>query len=225
MKKILGILLVAVVLVLVGVFANNSVVSAEESPNRPQRRQRSAQAQMGENLGDERLNPYADTRVLVEAFLVEITMESLYKSGIGPIGQEPDSTSLENVLEKLKDEDSSKVIGGAKVAVGAGGMGEFKGEKRVYNKQEQNNNFREDSFGTQFRINVFINPDNKINMKYSFGQVGLEKGASEDKPPTSISRQWEGTVVLEDGKPAVVGASQDEEKCVFLIISAKIRNK
>lgn len=46
-----------------------------------------------------------------------------------------------------------------------------------------------------------------------------------DMPPTIITRQWSGTVSLEAGKPSIAGATQGEQKAVFLILCADIKSE
>ena len=49
-----------------------------------------AQAQQAKNAED----PQIDKCVLVEAFVVEVNIYELYKQGVNPIGQKPNSVSV-----------------------------------------------------------------------------------------------------------------------------------
>jgi hypothetical protein len=81
-------------------------------------------AKCGEQAGEQHAEPakdkYEDSRILVEAFLVEVNLEALYASGVNPIGQEPNSVSVENIQQCLKNPDSGRVTTGAKAAARQG---------------------------------------------------------------------------------------------------------
>ena len=68
-------------------------------------------------------DPYKDVCVLVEAFVVEVDLSSLYRQGVSPIGQKPDSVSVENILKCLDAKDIAQVTTGIKVAILSGGRG------------------------------------------------------------------------------------------------------
>ena len=43
--------------------------------------------------------PHKNTCVLVEAFVVEVELPELYEQGVSPIGQKPNSVSVNNILK------------------------------------------------------------------------------------------------------------------------------
>jgi len=71
-------------------------------------------------------DPHQDVCVLVEAFVVEVNLSELYKQGVSPIGQKPDSVSVENILKCLDAKDIAQVTTGVKVAIQSGQRGEAK---------------------------------------------------------------------------------------------------
>ena len=54
-------------------------------------------------------DPHKNVCVLVEAFVVEADLSELYKQGVSPIGQKPDSVSVENILKCLEAKDIAQV--------------------------------------------------------------------------------------------------------------------
>ena len=62
-------------------------------------------------------DPYKDSKILVEAFVVEVELDALYKQGVSPIGQKPKAVSIMNILRCFKDKDAAKVTAGTKLAL------------------------------------------------------------------------------------------------------------
>ena len=61
-------------------------------------------------------------------------------------------------------------------------------------------------------------------MDYKFSQSTLrDLPPKEDEPVGTISRDWASSLYLGAGEPEIAGAAQNEEKAVFLIISADIK--
>jgi len=72
----------------------------------------------------------------VEAFVVEVDLSELYKQGVSPIGQKPDSVSVENILKCLEAKDIAQVTTGIKVAIQSGQSGEAKITETIYKEQQ-----------------------------------------------------------------------------------------
>ena len=188
-----------------------------------------------EQAGEQAKDRYEHSRVLVEAFVAEVKLESLYKLEASPIGQKPDSVSIENILQCLKDPDSGKVTAGTKVAVGQNGNGvmsvtERKNIKRPVPASESVRPGRRlrgpyDTYevSKQFAATASVREDGKIRVSFEFSQNTLAQCVSDSNaPPNTISRRWENWVWLEAGKPSIVGATQNEDRAAFLILTADI---
>ena len=78
--------------------------------------------------------------------------------------------------------------------------------------------------GTSLNSAVSIMPEDKIKVNFSFAHSGfsLDK-ENKDIPPDQLSFDWHGCVLVKAGRPAIAAATQDEEKAVFLIITADIQ--
>ena len=77
--------------------------------------------------------------------------------------------------------------------------------------------------GKTLGATAFVNPSGEIYVSFSFKESTYRNtAAAEELPPNTISREWSGAVRLYAGRPAIAGATQNEETVVFLIISADI---
>jgi len=191
-----------------------------------------AQAKKAEQVED----PCKNSTVLVEAFVVEVKLSALYDLGVSPIGQKPNSVSIENILKCLQDEDSAGVSTGAKVVLQQKQSASAESKETIYRGRQEpikvgssrvvSRSYQSYNISSSFRASVNILPDSRIFVSFDFNQFGLEKVASmDDMPPTTITREWSGTVSLEAGKPSIAGATQDEQKAVLLILCAHIKSE
>ena len=183
-------------------------------------------------------DPYEGARILVEAFLVEVNLEALYEAGVSPIGRKPESVSIESILSCLKNKAGGRVTAGAKVAVGHNQRGEMNVEEQRNVKREvpaaeegrppgrRRGPYATYSLSKQFSAGASIREDGKIRINFEFRQHTLGTPVSDSNaPPVTISRRWEERVWLEAGRPSIVGATQNEENVVFLILCAHIEDK
>ncbi len=190
-----------------------------------------AQAKKAEQVED----PYKNSTVLVEAFVVEVKLSALYDLGVSPIGQKPNSVSIENILKCLQNEDSAGVSTGAKVVLQQKQSASAESEETIYRGRQApikvgssrvvSRSYQSYNISSSFSASVNILPDSRIFVSFDFNQFGVEKIASmTDVPPTTITREWSGTVSLKAGKPSIAGATQGEQKAVFLILCADIKS-
>ncbi|HUW20899.1 MAG TPA: hypothetical protein VMW16_16485 [Sedimentisphaerales bacterium] len=192
----------------------------------------------GQQAAEQVKDPYEGARILLEAFVVEVELEALYKAGVSPIGQKPNSASIENILQCLKDKDRAKVTTGAKVAVTQRESGVIQVQEQVYMERQRPVRGARDgeaevqktfdcyNVNRQFDADVVVNPQGRIRVRFRFTQNTLGKASSEkDRPPDTIARNWSGTVSLEAGRPSIVGATQNQEAVVFLILCADIEKE
>ena len=192
------------------------------------------QAEQAQRVED----PYQDATVLVEAFVVEIRLSALYDLGVSPIGQKPNSVSIEDILKCFKDRDDAQVTAGAKVNAAQREQAQAKSTETRYFEREQivqpargdrspvtRKALQSYEVGTQFAATTFIKPDGRIGTHFTFSQSTLDLFPRQDGEPNSVTRDWEGTALLEAGKPSIVGATQTEQEAVFLILCADITSK
>lgn len=193
-----------------------------------------AQAKKSEQIQD----PYKNTTILVEAFVVEVDLSALYDLGVSPIGQKPNSVSIENILKCLQDKESAQVSTGAKVVLLQKQSGSADSKETIYRGQQapirmsdRSNRttpkaVRSYNISSSFDALVNILPDSRIFVSFNFEQFAVEKVSSKSELlPTTIERGWSGTACLEAGKPSIAGATQDEQKAVFFILCGDIKSE
>jgi hypothetical protein len=181
-------------------------------------------------------DPYQDVCVLVEAFVVEVDLSELYKQGVSPIGQKPDSVSVENILKCLDAKDIAQVTTGVKVAIQSGQSGEAKITETIYQERQvavpsgrkvsSAVRYANYDIGKTFSTIASVRSSGEILVSFDFSESTYRKIASTDEtPPNAVNREWSGTVNLYIGRPAIAGATQNEETAVFLVLCADIKDK
>jgi len=178
----------------------------------------------------------AISTILIEAFVVQVKLSALEDLGVSQIGEKPNSVTIENILACLEDKDSAQVGSGVKVAARQGDKGHVELEETIYIAQERpikidggakqavSKNFHPYQVGKYFEATVNTISNDIISVKFDFRQEEVQKISSEDKaPPNVIKRFWDGTAYVERGKASIVGATQDDENGIFLILCADIR--
>jgi len=193
-----------------------------------------AEAQAKQAGKDE--DPHQDVCVLVEAFVVEVDLSELYKQGVSPIGEKPDSVSVENILKCLRARDIGQVTTGVKVAIHSNQHGEAKITETIYVKRQvaipsgrrvpENVRYTNYDLGKTFGVIAYVRPGGEIFVNFEFIESTYRNITSTDEtPPNTISREWSGSVNLHAGRPAIAGATQDEKSAAFLILCADILGK
>jgi hypothetical protein len=193
-----------------------------------------AEAQAGQS--EKIAEPQQDVCVLVEAFVVEADLSELYKQGVSPIGQKPNSVSVENILKCLDTKDIAQVTTGVKVAVNSGQHGEAKIKETTHIERQlnvpsgrnvpPNERYASYNTGKTLGATASVRPGGEIFVSFDFNESTYRNiTTTEEAPPNTISREWSGAVRLYAGRPAIAGATQNEETAVFLILCADIKDR
>jgi hypothetical protein len=188
-----------------------------------------AQTQQTDNAEE----PHKNTCVLVEAFVVEVKLSELYKQRVSPIGQKPNSVSVENILKCLDASDIAQVTTGVKVAVPSGHHGNAKIRETIrkipvpnVRKVPRPVRYTNYEVGKTFGATVSVCPGGEILLSFDFSESTYRNIPSTDDIPTKpISREWSGTVNLNASQPAIAGATQNEDTATFLVICADIMGR
>jgi hypothetical protein len=180
-------------------------------------------------------DPYRNSIILVEAFVVWVKLSALDDLGVSPIGEKPNSITIDNIQTCLEDGNSAKVGSGVKVATHNRGKGHVELEETIYMAQETikinhegksavSKSYHPYQVGKYFEATASGISNNIISIKYDFRQEEAQKTTTKDEAPPNIAKRfWDGTVYIERGKASIVGATQDEEKAYFLILCADIK--
>ncbi|MGB2864619.1 MAG: hypothetical protein WBC05_14935 [Sedimentisphaerales bacterium] len=191
-----------------------------------------AQAREVKNIDEQQ----QDVCVLTEAFVVDVNLSELYKQGVSPIAHKPDSVSVENILKCLDAKDIAQVTTGVKVAILSGQRGEAKITETIHvdrqvavpsgRKVPNAARYVNYNIGKTFRATASVRPSGEILVSFDFSESTYRNITStDDRPPNTVSREWSGVVNLHAGRPAIAGATQNEDTAVFLVLCADIKGR
>lgn len=185
-------------------------------------------------ITDKEVDPYENTSVLVEAFMVRVSTEALAEVGVNSIGQAPESISILKILSCLDDPEKAEVISGAKVAARNKNQAVSKNSETFYIKRESVNNdspideksvtFDPYSSGKNFTVIPRIQPDGTIRLEATYSDTGIIENDDRTIPPVQLRYDWSGVLSMESGIPMIAGASQNNDTMTFLILTATIQD-
>jgi hypothetical protein len=188
-------------------------------PNAPQTRRVSQ---------DPRPEPVLDARsTLVEAFVIEVNLPALAKLGVSPIGEDPHAVSVPDLLKCL-DNGQARVIAGAKAACQEQqGETQVETKKTTYLRREKGSSSDVSPYQTGRELSVAtreVSDRAAVSVEFSFEHAAFGQNAQDaGVPPDLVSWTWRGRTILETGKPEIAAATQDEDKAVFLVLTAHMR--
>lgn len=179
---------------------------------------------------------YQKTCILVEAFVVEVRLSSLYELGVSPLGQKPNPISVDNLLNCLNAKDVGQVTSGVKVSLHSKVSGKAKITETTYlerqtpipagrrtNDSVVSKSYRNYDIGNQFDASAAVGADGGILVDFQFSQSTYRNvPSSNETPVNTVNRQWSGTAHLKAGEPAIAGATQNQETAAFLVLCAHI---
>jgi hypothetical protein len=177
-----------------------------------------------------------ETCILVEAYVVEVKLSSLYELEVSPVGRKPNSVSVDNLLACLGGNDTQQVTSGVKVSLHSKASGKTRTTEITYVQRQAPapagrrtdgppapKSYRSYDTGNQFNAGVSIDVNGRILVDFDFSQSTYRNISSSDEaPPNTVNRQWSGTAYLNAGEPAIVGAAQNEETGAFLVLCAHV---
>jgi hypothetical protein len=206
--------------------------AADSGGNRAMRAPQSAQPQ-------EAQGPYANSRVLVEAFVVKVDLPALYEMGVSPLGERPQSVTVQHILKYLKARNNAGILAGAKVAVRNGEKSETAGQQTAYHETRHTDkggasarSFTPYDSGETFTANARVVSEGVIAVGYSFNlsTFFIERGAQTESqddqvPPRKAHWSWSGDATLEAGRPIIAGSTQEDDSVIFLILVAHLESQ
>jgi len=178
-------------------------------------------------------NPYENTSIFVEAFVVDVQNSALAEAGVNPIGQSPEGVTPLKILWCLKDADKASVISGAKLTALNSGQAQCETSGTIYIRREngQAKDGREASVSYAaynsrqgFTVRPVIVDGQKVYCQYTYSLSGIETSEDKASPPDQMSYNWAGALTAPSGSPVIAGAMQDENVTTFLILTATIQN-
>lgn len=173
-------------------------------------------------------DPYKDSVVMLEAYMVQARLSALYSLDVPVISQGCKTVSAEHILKLLKDTDAAQVTAGAKLTFTQSSRSTAKTESTArqgtYASPSGKGRIEYVEVGTSFSAVAYIQPEGKISVTLDFKHSSREQSdVDSDIAPPFVERSWSTRVYLEPGKPTLVGATQDKKTAAFLIITANIK--
>ena len=187
-------------------------------------------------------DPFADSYVFVEAFVVQVSTEGLKSVGVDPIGQSPDGISISKLTKCLEKDKTAKVITGFKVSAKNNSEAASKEDSTIFIKEViksavpsrdgkpgeiQNVQYRDYRTGKGFNARCKILSGENISVEYRYDIMGIDTSrnkAEEESgaPADTYTYNWEGDILLRPGRPAIAAAVQNETSVVFFVLTATI---
>ena len=190
------------------------------------------------NQAEKQPDPYENTSVLVEAFVVKVSTEALTEMEVNPIGQGPGGVSIIKILACLDTPEKAEVLSGAKVQSSHSREAKSQHQERVYVKIESSKVVKEkdgprevksvryDDYdaGITLSIRPFVISDGKVRIEFNYEESNFELADDDSAPPTIFDYELGGRIVSQSGIPAIAGAVQDDESITLLILTATIQD-
>ncbi len=171
-------------------------------------------------------DPYKDSVVWVEAFMVEVKVAELYALGVPIISQGSESVTVDHILKYLKEGNAGALKAAARLEVAQDEAAETDSIVRQgYYTGVGNPTLEYGDFSTFLGASVHILSGTKLFAEVTFKHSALTK----DKPyadagrPAILEKNWSIRTCLQTGEPTLVGATQDEAMTAFLVVTANVR--
>ena len=170
-------------------------------------------------------DPHKDSVILVEAFMVQVRLSALRSLGVPAISEGCKSVSAKHIIKLMKTTDAAVVTAGAKVAVGQNNKAETKTSTRqsILSGPPEKKRITYVNVGTSFSAFAIIRAGQKIYLDLGLDHSAIEVGDGKTDTGVLVEREWTSSVILQDGKPTLIGATQDKETGTFLIVTANIQ--
>ena len=164
--------------------------------------------------------------ILLEAFVVEVNLPALDELGVSPIGEPPHNVSVENVLACLSNHRAHVAVG-AKGAVLDRASSTVKTVRTTYVKRadRQQASYNPYESGTTLSVRATLLPKEMVAIDYGLTcRVFMPRSESEGTPPDTEGWEWGGDVLLRLGEPAIVAATQERQRGIFLLLTALVQD-
>ena len=171
-------------------------------------------------------DPYKESAIWIEAFMVEVQLAELYDLGVPTISQGSKSVTADHILKYLKEHDAGALKATARLQVGQNERSETDSIVRQGFYTGVSKPILEyEDFGTSLRAEAYVLSGTKLFVEVTFKHTALTKNKphADKGRPAIIERNWSGRAYLRPGKPTLIGATQNEDTAAFLIVTANIK--
>jgi hypothetical protein len=170
-------------------------------------------------------DPHKDTVILVEAFMVQARLSALRSLDVPQISRGCKSVSAEHIIKLMKTTDAAVLTAGAKVAVGQKDKARTESITHLGRQIGTTEKRRIEyvGVGTTFTAIAEIRDKEKIFVELDFEHSDVQQANPAAMGTKLVKNNWSSSLCLKEGKPTLVGASQDKEIGTFLIVTANIK--
>ena len=178
-------------------------------------------------LAEEQKKEEPDRRsVIVDAWLVQVSADALYESGVKPLSEKgKDNVSIMNLLWCLSDANNGEVTASARTRTQLNERGRTSLQKTEYIKRKE----RGDSFKiiphqqtVEFRSCCKISQAERIRIEYGFESATFEEAETIEVPMNIINVSFNSATTVAADKPVIIAQTQIKDKMLFLVLRAEI---
>jgi len=172
------------------------------------------------------IDPYKETVIMLEAFMVEVKISALHSQGLPAISKGDDHVTADHIIKLMKTTDAAVLTASAKLALTHENKAKTNSRTRqsILSGEQEKQQRVYVEVGTTFTAFATIRAGQKIYLDTEFEHSSIEKGDGKTDTEVFVEREWTSSVTLQEGKPALIGAIADKETGTFLIVTAHIKD-
>ena len=179
--------------------------------------------------------------VMVEAHLVQVEMEALYKAGVSRVPSSgADNVTAEVLTKCVADANNGSVISAARLVVKRGEEAKTNSQSRKSVKSVHKNfvpsgqpggtavetkdvTYRDYNVGSNLSARAEIKKDKQIGIEMNFEYSGFDENRTDEEAPPEISSySYRDKLIVKDGQAMVVGGVQNGGKGLYLVVRATV---
>jgi len=185
----------------------------------------------GKNEGKD--DPFKDTSVLVEAFVVRVSTEGLVKAGVNPISNAPGGISILNILWCLSEPGFAEVRSGVKAMACHHEESQTSNSGTEYlkytseSKGMTNTTYKSYKMKNLIEVRPYVISMEDVKLYVSYANTDVVKNEEDSTvPATTNNFSWQGVITAKSGVPVIASAVQNDEKSItFMILTATIQDQ
>ncbi|MFA6186142.1 MAG: hypothetical protein WC770_02875 [Phycisphaerae bacterium] len=161
--------------------------------------------------------------VIVDAWLVRVSADALYESGVKPLSEkDKENVSIMNLLWCLGEPNNGKVVVSATTRAMV--LNEVKNEfsNRVY---FTNSKGYESNYGQRVNFRTWsgvLENNKQVRVNWSFGSDFVYGEIKDKDSPNTGSVSYQNTTIVSAQKPVIVAQTQIGDDMFFLVLRAEI---
>lgn len=163
--------------------------------------------------------------VIVDAWLVQVSADALYESGVKPLSEKnEDNVSIMNLLWCLSDPNNGEVIVSARTRTSLNERGKTSLRKKDYVKRASGDSFQFTPYEKNVKFENYcrISQPERITIEYDFKSVTFEEAETVNAPPDITEVHFNNITTVAADKPVIIAQTQTGDAMLFLVLRAEI---